>query len=123
MKGSIKLILGGMFASKTSTMCNDVERYRIANKLCVIVKFSNDTRYNHLAKNGGIVTHAGFEHCKCPVIPARTLTEVFDEISEYEVIGIDETQFFPDCVEIVQKLANMCKIMICAGLDGDCKQK
>lgn len=123
MKGSIKLIIGPMFSQKSTSMCEGVERYRIANKLCVIVKYSRDTRYDHLAKNGGIVTHAGYEHCKCPVVTAQKLAEVFDEISEYEVIGIDEIQFFEDCVEIVETLANMGKIMICAGLDGDCKQK
>jgi thymidine kinase len=104
-------------------MCDAVERYHIAKKLCVIVKYGKDTRYDHLAKNGGLVTHAGIEHCKVPVVSAETLESVFDEISKYEVIGIDEVQFFKDCVEISQRLACMGKVIICAGLDGDHQAK
>lgn len=119
MKGCIKLFIGPMFASKTSHMCNEVERYHIANKLCVTVKYSSDTRYDSLAKSGGIVTHAGREHSKVPVVRTGTLESIYDEISEYEVIGIDEVQFYPDCVEVIQKLANEGKIIICSGLDGN----
>jgi thymidine kinase len=104
-------------------MCDAVERYHIAKKHCVIVKYSDDKRYDHLAKNGGIVTHAGIEHCKVSVVPAKTLKSVFDEISKYEVIGIDEVQFFDDCVEIIQQLACMGKVLICAGLDGNHQAK
>lgn len=119
MKGSIKLFIGCMFSSKTSSMCNEVEKYHIANKLCVIVKFAADTRYDSLATHGGVVTHAGREHHKIPIVRASRLTDVFDEISEYEIIGVDETQFFPDNVEVLQRLANMGKIVIAAGLDGN----
>lgn len=123
MRGFVKLWLGPMFGCKSSSMTADVERYHIANKLCCIVKYAADVRYDHLALNGGLVTHAGIEHSRVPIIPAHKLADVFDEISEYEVVGIDEIQFMTDCVEIVQRLANMGKIVICAGLDGDCLQR
>lgn len=123
MYGSVHLFIGPMFSSKSTSMCCAVERYHIANKLCVIVKYRKDTRYDHLAKSGGVVTHAGYEHSKVPIVHAESLKDVLEEISEYDVIGIDEIQFFSDCVEVVHALANVGKVMICAGLDGDFRGK
>lgn len=119
MNGHVQLFIGPMFSNKSTSMCKQVEKYRIANKLCIIIKYSKDTRYDHLAKMGGIVTHSGQEHSTVPVLYAESLKDVMEDISEYEVIGIDEVQFIKDSVEVVQKLANMGKIVICAGLDGD----
>ncbi len=123
MKGSIKLFIGPMFAGKTSRMVADVERLHIGNKMCVIVSYAGDDRYADDAKNGGVVTHARREHHRVPIVRTANLTDVFDEISEYDVVGIDETQFYPDNVEVTQRLANMGKIVIAAGLDTDFKAK
>ncbi len=115
--GYIKLFIGPMFASKTSTMIAEVEKFHIANKFCVVVKFSGDTRYD--SSYGGIVTHAGREYHQVSCINTTKIADIFDEIKEYEVIGFDEVQFYPDCVEYLQRLANMGKIVIAAGLDGN----
>ena len=107
-----------MFSGKTSRVGDEVDRYHIANKNCIIVKYIDDNRYAGTSKNS-LLTHSGREHRNVPVIQAATLEEVYDEISEYDVIGIDEIQFFDDNVEILQLLANSGKIVFCAGLDAN----
>ncbi len=117
--GSIKLYIGCMFAAKSSHMCADVEKYNIANKLCIIIRYEDDTRYDNLAASGGLVTHAHREHHRVLSIKAKTLASISEFIDEYEVVGVDEAQFFPDCVEMLQKWANSGKIIIASGLDGN----
>lgn len=102
-------------------MLAEVEKFHIANKFCVVVKFADDNRYESI--HGGIVTHAGREYHQVTTISAKKIADIFDEIKEYEVIGFDEVQFFPDCAECLLKLANMGKIVIAAGLDGNFRGK
>lgn len=116
--GSIRLYIGAMFACKSSSLCDDIERYRIANKKCVIVCHSLDNRYDHLKQYNGLVTHRGAEFCKVKIISADNLTNLYDTLLQYDVIGIDELQFFRD-LNILHDLANAGKKIICAGLDGD----
>jgi thymidine kinase len=113
--GRIKLFIGPMFAEKTSSMMFNVDKYIYANKSTIIVKFAGDNRYT---SENVIITHDGRE-CKSPVIQSDNLTSIKDELMEYDVIGIDEAQFFPDCIQVINHLANNNKIVICAALDGD----
>jgi thymidine kinase len=108
-----------MWAGKSLNLVSEVERYRVSQKSCVIIKYSEDTRYDNQAKNGGIVTHGKQEYFSVPIIKTKTLTEIYDKILIYDVAAIDEFQFMPDCVEIVQNLANNGKIVICSGLDAN----
>lgn len=118
MSGKIKLIIGGMCAGKTSMMLNDVERYYISKKKCLIIKHTQDTRYEHIAKLQGIVTNNLIEHTKFDSITTSTLS-LMDEIVElYDVIGITELQFYND-PEYIDNWANNGKIIICDALDGD----
>lgn len=46
------------------------------------------------------------------------------DVLNYQVIGIDETQFYDDLVPNVDRWVNeMHKVVICAGLDGDFRRK
>ena len=42
--GQIHLIIGPMFSGKTTELLRIYNRYKIANKLCVLVKYKDDTR-------------------------------------------------------------------------------
>jgi len=55
--------------------------------------------------------------------PCSTLAEVGETATDYEVIGIDEGQFFPDIVTFSEQMANMGKIVIIAALDGTFQRK
>lgn len=123
MAGSIKLFIGPMFASKTGSMLNEVERFRLAAKACVIVKFSADTRYDELAVRGGIVTHAGHEYTRVPTVSTTLLADIEQTLRMYDVIGVDEVQFYADNVEVLQRLACEGKIIIASGLDANWQGK
>ena len=45
-KGRIELIIGPMFAGKSTEMLRRLTRLEIAGKKCLAIKFSNDNRYS-----------------------------------------------------------------------------
>merc|ERR1712223_1685728 len=47
----------------------------------------------------------------------------YNIVDEYDVIGIDEGQFFPDVVEFSEVMANLGKTVIVAALDGTYQRK
>lgn len=114
-KGKIKMFIGCMFAEKTSHMLSEVEKYGIAKKRCVVVKHNIDTRYD------GIGTHSQRKYHHFGVIISSSIEDIYDGLCDYDVIGIDEIQFFSDAVNSVISLANKGKIVIVSGLSGDYK--
>ena len=56
-------------------------------------------------------------------IECKYLFESFDKLKQYDIIGIDEGQFFPDLVEICQKLVLLKKVVIVAALNADYKME
>ena len=118
MDGQIQLILGPMWAEKTSELIRRCRRYKHAGKKCVMIKYSEDTRYSE----NYIVTHDGNKY---EAIPCKILEEIKSklDICMYDVIGIDEGQFYDDIVEFCEELANGGKIVIVAALDGTFERK
>ena len=51
-------------------------------------------------------------------IPCAKLMDQLHSVEGYDVVGIDEGQFFPDVVEFAEKAANKGLIVIIAALDG-----
>lgn len=116
--GKVELYIGGMCAGKTSMMINKVERYHIAGKKCIIVKHSDDKRYDYLVEKGGIVTNNFIEYAKIKVVTTDQLSLLDELIYSHDTIGVTELQFYKD-PEHVDIWANRGKIVICDGLDGD----
>lgn len=56
-------------------------------------------------------------------LKAHSLSNIYDNASKYDVVAIDEGQFFPDIVEISQKLANNGVVVVIAALDGTFQRK
>lgn len=54
---------------------------------------------------------------------AHKLAEVDDRISEFDVVAVDEGQFFTDIVEYCQKWSDRGKIVIVAALDATFERK
>ncbi|OHS96612.1 thymidine kinase family protein [Tritrichomonas foetus] len=114
--GRIELIIGPMFAGKTTEMLRRVDRAELAHKKCVIMKYSKDNRYSL----DSVATH---DLETRPAISCRELMVYFTECMNYDVIGVDEAQFFSDVVEFSERLANNGKVVIVAGLDGTFQRK
>jgi thymidine kinase len=111
--GWIEVICGPMFSGKTEELIRRLVRAQIAKLRVEIFKPQIDQRY---AKDE-IVSHSRL------TIPSRLITspwEIMEYAHEADVIGIDEAQFLgKELIEVVQKLANDGKRVICAGLDTD----
>ena len=56
-------------------------------------------------------------------IKTSTLKEIKAKAMNYDVIAIDEGQFFPDIVDFSEELANKGKVVIVAALDGTFQRK
>ncbi|CAB3368427.1 Hypothetical predicted protein [Cloeon dipterum] len=93
-----------------------MKRYQVANKRCLVFKYSGDTRYDNVS----LSTH---DQQKLPAISASNLLEYFDIALKYDVVGIDEGQFFADTVDFCEKLADSGKMVVVAALDGTYQRK
>jgi thymidine kinase len=111
-RGRIELIIGCMFAGKSTEMLRRVRKHEITGKSCLIVKFSADQRYSNKCE---ITTHDACARAATAVIELSSLGENW---RNYDVIGIDEGQFFPDIVEFSELAANNGKIVIVSSLGG-----
>lgn len=118
-RGEIRLLLGPMFARKSTEMLLMVDRYRIAKKKVFLIKFARDTRYD---SKDEIVTH---DQLKKEAHPCDKLSDLAKnpELQEAQVVGIDEGQFFPDIAEFCEEQANLGKIVIVAALDGNFRRE
>ena len=88
-----------MFSGKTTEMFRRIKRYTAAHEECLVVRYDKDNRYS--SKHAA--TH---DHQKLRATPATKLEDILPLIEKYDVIGIDEGQFYPDLVEMVNVFAN-----------------
>nr|GMC85679.1 thymidine kinase-like [Ipomoea batatas]GMC85801.1 thymidine kinase-like [Ipomoea batatas] len=116
--GEIHVILGPMFAGKTTALLRRVNSESNLGKSVVVIKSSIDTRYAVDA----VVTHDGTKF-PCWALPDLTsFKDRFgsDAYKKVDVIGIDEAQFFDDLYDFCCEAADLDgKTIIVAGLDGD----
>jgi thymidine kinase len=109
--GYLELILGPMFSGKSSRLIQIIRKYKILKKSILVIKPIIDNRYSN---NSVIVTHDKItEDC----VSRFKLSEVLD-IDKYDVIIIEEGQFFPDIYERVIEWCKIKKVYV-AGLVGD----
>jgi thymidine kinase len=109
-----ELIIGPMYSAKSSTLIAKIKRYTTQLKCCII-KHSIDTRYT---TGNEIITHSGDKYNSVPIIITNDLAVIDDIIGEYDVIGIDELQFYKSPMYILKWLGKSKHVIAC-GLDGD----
>jgi thymidine kinase len=115
--GWIEVICGCMFSGKTEELIRRVRRAHIARQNVIVFKPRLDTRFGEDL----IVSHSDQTHTSRSVDNPR---EILEYAKDYQVIGIDEAQFFSDdLVEVCESLANQGKRVIVAGLDQDYRGK
>ena len=110
--GSIEVICGSMFSGKTEELIRRLKRAKIANQKIQIFKPSLDSRNNEY-----IESH---DKNRIKSLTVKTSYDVYDIGKDFNVIGIDEVQFFDDeIVSVCNSLANNGVRVIAAGLDMD----
>ena len=112
-EGRIELIIGPMFSGKSTRLIGVIRKYTYKAKKTIMVKFFGDKRFSDKSE---VVTH---DLLKYDSIECKNLREHIEKLKGYDVIGIDEGQFFSDLVEISEELALMKKTVIIAALNGD----
>ncbi|MFH1530996.1 MAG: thymidine kinase [Pseudomonadota bacterium] len=113
-RGHIEVICGPMFSGKSEELIRRLRRVQYANQRLQIFKPRIDDRFDKTQ----IVSHSDM---KLPAVVVESSAEIWERLDERaDVVGIDEVQFFDEgIVQLCQRLANMGKRVIVAGLDQD----
>ena len=113
MTGFLKVFTGPMFSSKSTGLIEHLRRAKIAKKSVVLFKPSIDNRYS----DSEVVSHNGD---RLDAIVVMGEHEIASHCWSFDVIGIDEVQFFdPSILELLNLLADAGKEVIVAGLNAD----
>ena len=116
-RGWIEIISGSMFSGKTEELIRRLKRAKIAQMNVEIFKPKIDNRYSQTK----VVSHDSNEIHSTPVNFSH---DILEYVSNVEVVGIDEAQFFDDnLVKVCNDLANSGIRVVVAGLDMDFRGK
>ena len=115
--GLIEVICGSMFSGKTEELIRRIKRAEYSRLKTVVFKPKIDSR----SHGNYISTH---NNKKYKAFNVTNENEILEKSKKYDVVGIDEAQFFSNClVDICNLLANEGKRIIVAGLDMDFRGK
>lgn len=112
----IILICGPMFSGKTSTLLSYERKSHLAQKKTCYIKYSKDQRYS---TENCIINHDG-QSSTTKVFSSLLCLPLVEEMQNYDVILIDEGQFFPDLSSFC-KLLGSTKTIVVSALSGDYK--
>jgi len=121
--GYLKVILGSMFAGKTTELIKEYRRFEACGFQCLFINHNIDKRY-------GSGENETTTHDKIMINSINVGDNLFDffkkkgSLRRYDVILINEGQFFKDLYKFVDYIVNSLhkKVYVC-GLDGDFKRK
>ena len=115
--GWIECICGSMFSGKSEELLRRIKRGVIAKQKVLLFKPSIDNRYDE----NRVSTHNGNSYDSISIEKSSDILN-FVKDTKYDIIGIDEIQFFDNnIVKIINKLADDGIRVIVAGLDMDFK--
>lgn len=114
---SLDILLGPMFAGKSSRIADIVSRYEALGSRVLLIKHVDDTRYGN-----GHVTH---NQRRTNCISVRTFDDISNEMLERaNIVIVDEAQFFSNLVTFCEHVVDtLGKKMYLVGLDGDSNRK
>ena len=116
---SLELIVGPMFAGKSSALQSIVKRHQSLGWTMLVINHSSDIRYG----SSSVINHDNQR------LPAKSVKELLPLLSDPEfmftkLIVIDEAQFFEDLLPFVTRALDLYeKHIVVVGLDGDAERK
>lgn len=122
---SLQLIIGPMFAGKSSKILSLKNRMEAIGKSVLVIKHSIDVRYLSM-NDGAAVEVVNHDKYRCSAVACSSLMSVLgtESFVSADLIIIDEGQFFEDLVtfvtDVVEKYS---KELVVVGLDGDAHRK
>jgi thymidine kinase len=115
--GKLHLIIGPMFAGKTSHLVENYKKCKLCNIPCTVINHSDDNRYDE----NKLCTH---DKISIPCIKGLNLINIYKNIEKNSVVLINEGQFFNDLYDIVIKMVEEMDMTVYVyGLDGDFQRK
>lgn len=124
--GQLDLILGTMFSGKTTYLLSKIAKLAELNYLILYINIEFDIRSDNIfsTHNPFFDKHVDFVKKESisknvKMIKSKTLCNI--DIINFDVIIIDESHFFDDLVEFVNKCINLNKYIIVSGLIADFK--
>jgi thymidine kinase len=110
---SLELVIGPMFSGKSTKLIRKIQLAKSINKKVLVIKPLIETRYGE----NKLSSHSlEYELCQS----SSTLETFSNDVLNYDVIVIDEGQFFPDLKQYVLLWVDKFgKDVIVGGLDGD----
>lgn len=120
--GHLTLLMGCMFAQKTTELIRRIRRYRSIGYNVLVVNYFADNRYDS-EKTNLIMTH---DKDSQEAIKVSRLAEVENLVrtTPYQVVVIDEGQFFPDLFDHVVRWVDTMNIhIVVGGLSGDSERR
>ncbi len=106
-----------MFSGKTEELIRRLRRAQIARQRVEIFKPAIDNRYD----DENVVSH---DESSIHSTPVQAAAQILLYANDYDVVGIDEAQFFDDgLVDVCNQLAYSGVRVIIAGLDMDYRGK
>jgi thymidine kinase len=114
-EGYLQLIIGPMYAGKSTELIRIINRYKCLNKNIIIINHTFNNRYGSI----GLTTHNLEKIEQCIIL--ENLKDLDKNIFEKsDVIIIEELQFFSDAYNVIIDWCDKHhKTVIAAGLDGD----
>lgn len=116
---SLDIILGPMFAGKSSRILSIESRYATLGLRVLILKHASDNRYGQY---DDIITH---DQRSVPCRRILSVNEVENEtLARFDVVIVDEAHFFPGLVGFVRRVVEEHgKPLFLVGLDGDSNRR
>lgn len=111
--GWFELVVGPMMSGKSEELMRRLRRCEISGQRVLVVKPALDDRYELAA----VVSHTG---ARMDAKVVSCSVEIQPLAASYDVIGIDEVQFFdPEIAEVIEQLVVSGLRVIASGLDLD----
>lgn len=116
-EGYLEVIMGPMYASKTSYLLKELNIYTELNLKVMYINSELDTRDERsFSTHNPLINSIG----KIDGYKSKTLTGLYETALTYDVIGIDEAQFFEDLESfVVEMVETRQKRVFVAGLSSD----
>ena len=119
MPGRLDLIIGCMFAGKTSEFISRYRKYKRIGKDIFVINHTADTRYGK-----GVVSSHDRDRVKCKSVTNLNELSEYKDYVDADIVMIDEAQFFDDLVDFVSYGMDIHnKHFIVCGLSGDCYRR
>ena len=116
---SLEIVLGPMFAGKSSYILSSLRRYEAIGWPVLSITSALDTRYEPDAIHSH--NHERHSAVSTDMLTPILLTEGF---AEARLIVIEEAQFFKDLYTFVHNAVDICgKDVLVVGLDGDSERR